>query len=350
VSLVDSEGVAYAYNTGGVPPLVAVPCPDRIAGVSEGAYGTLFLVGRNRSVLGEELLSGQKKNLFTDVTFVCAGGERVAAHRYILLARLKPNSVLVAAGRSEVVCDTTPSHLVLLFLSWCYTDRTTPGSETKALAQLADSWGAPTLAKLCRGGTTEPSLVADMRKLWQSQDETDLELVVGRGETWFRVHRAVLAARSQFHRAMLTGGFSEAKASSLRVELSNDFLSLSSSAGAVQNEETDLRCMALVVEFLYTDRVQLEGDANLALQLLSIANQFQLQRLLFLCEQVVLESLDSEACAFVFSLAHRYNAPELKTACVQIAKRELEAVLASDAMHAMPEDDKELFMLLVGKR
>ncbi len=348
VSLVDSEGVPYLYHFGATPPLSAVQCPDRIAGVSEGAYGTLLLVGRNRSVLGEELFNGQKKNLFTDVTFVCAGGERVAAHRYILAARLRPDSVLLAGERAEIVCDTIASALVLLFLSWCYTDRTTPGNETRALGELADSWGAPTLAHLCRGAATEPSL--DMRRLWQSEAGSDLELVVGRTEARLRVHRAVLAARSQFHRSMLAGGFAEATASSLRMDVSNDFLSLSSSASALPSDETDVRCVALAVEFLYTDRVQLEGDANLALQLLALANQFQLQRLLFLCEQVVLESLDAEACAFVFSLAHRYNAPELKAACVQIAKREWDAVLTSDAMHAMPEDDRELMTLLVGKR
>ena len=35
----------------------------------------------------------------------------------------------------------------------------------------------------------------------------------------------------------------------------------------------------------------------------------------------IAESLDSEACAFVFSLAHRYNAPELKTAVPVSAQR-----------------------------
>ncbi len=346
MSLVDGDGTPYIYQANKLNP---VNCPDRIMDVSEGAFGTLLLVGRNRSVLGEELHAAQKKALFTDVAFVCGSGEKVVAHRCILRARLLPESVLLQEKGPEIACGTVPATLVNLFLSWCYTDRVTPGTEAAALAALAEKWGAPSLASLCRGGLTEASLASDMRKLLLSEDGCDLELLVGPHETVLRVHRAVLVARSQFHRTLLIGGFAEAQASKLHVVLDNEFISLSSSMNQ-EAGESDVRCLKLLIEFLYTDKAVLEGDANLALQLMAVANQFQLQRLLFLCEQVVLESLDSDSCAYVFSLANMHNAVELKAACVVHAMRDWDAVAASDAFLAMPQEDQQLFALLARRK
>lgn len=123
--------------------------------------------------------------------------------------------------------------------------------------------------------------------------------------------------------------------------------------------------MNLMLEFIYCDQIELD-DANLALLLMALANRYQLIRLKFLCEQIILESIEPDTLAFVFVLAnqvqtvivvvtlsqhvvHKYNASELKSGCISLAKRFWSEVLESAAWLDLSQEDKELLAALCGK-
>lgn len=66
--------------------------------------------------------------------------------------------------------------------------------------------GLPSLVAYLRTQSSEKNLLRDqMRQLLESGACSDLKLVVG--DVSIPVHRAVLAARSTYHRTLLLGGF-----------------------------------------------------------------------------------------------------------------------------------------------
>ncbi len=353
VVVVDRDGMAarceIAGHASGLRPL---SCNDRVAEASEGQFGTLLRVGSNRSVLGEQLLACFKSAWFSDVSFRCLDNILVPAHRCMLVARLDKSSPLLAQEGKEILCSDVPASLVELFLTYLYTDRCVPAlDQVTALITLAEKWRMEQLRAFLLKQSSEKMLESHMKDLLASEACADLKLSIGDGNVEMKVHRAILVARSEYHRTLFMGGFSESTSETLHVdtaELQNLSASLSSSTNS-STTASEIECVRLMFEFLYCDTIDLKGDANIALLLMALANRFSMRRLLFLCEQVVLESIEPESLPFVFVLANQFNASELKSGCVVLAKRFWDEVCESEAFIQLPLEDKQLLAANVGK-
>ena len=125
VSVLTDEGVLYV-SPSKEAPFEAVQTQEKFSDVAEGVFGTLALVGRNRTQLGESfkaLLDGT----FSDLLIKCGDGELVPCHKCFLLARLGRNSPIVKHLLDKADCSEIetrqPSQIVRDMLFYIYSDR-----------------------------------------------------------------------------------------------------------------------------------------------------------------------------------------------------------------------------------
>ena len=124
----------------------------------------------------------------------------------------------------------------------------------------------------------------DMRALLEEKTFCDMKIVLS--DTEVQAHKCILFARSEYFKALLTG-FEEGKMGRI----------------AMNDSDTTEENVTLMLDFLYTNVLSDETDANKAIGLLPLANYLQLTRLLLLCETIIETSLDIESVVFVWQLA-----------------------------------------------
>jgi hypothetical protein len=124
------------------------------------------------------------------------------------------------------------------------------------------------------------------KNLWTSGWLSDFVIKVGSKE--FPVHRNVLSVYSSVFAEIFK-----------KDEQSKEMIIKDLSAEVVED----------FLHFLYTGKVA--ENVN-AIDLFAIAANFNVQRLNFICEKLVIESLDQENIVKVFNLAHKYKSDELK--------------------------------------
>ncbi len=142
------------------------------------------------------------------------------------------------------------SEVLNQLLLYVYSDRTTLSTNVSELIALSVDWGVPVLPDLLRGRFTQPStLAADALSLVREPElcaktsDYSLEGNNALASMPHRCHRAVLAARSEYYRAMLCGGYAENELGHLRMHLEGP---LTSSRGGNSD------AIAYLLEFLYT--------------------------------------------------------------------------------------------------
>jgi len=135
----------------------------------------------------------------------------------------------------------------------------------------------------------------DMRGVYNNPLSSDVQLSVDGSREPIYAHRAILASRSESFKAMLTTQMSEANMKSITVkDISRDTLSL-------------------LVEYLYTDIVELTGKN--VVDVFVAADRFQVTRLHAMCENYLIKNIDEENVISILELADRVNACQLKTFC-----------------------------------
>lgn len=141
---------------------------------------------------------------------------------------------------------------------------------------------------------------ADMRQAMQAFFDapqfSDLVFIVG--DQRIHAHRAVVAARCPKLAAQLRCGLRE------------------STSGEIAIGHHAYPVFRKLVEFLYTDRVEVEPDD--ALDLLQAADEYMLERLKALCEEVVAAAVAEDNVAQLLEAAERYGARRLRSACVSL--------------------------------
>ncbi|CAO2184332.1 unnamed protein product [Urochloa humidicola] len=142
-------------------------------------------------------------------------------------------------------------------------------------------------------------------RLLDSADGSDVSFAVG-GET-FRVHRAVLAARSPVFKAQLFGSMADANMDHITLH--------------------DIRpeTFRIVLRFIYTDALPSDKDLGIMSsstaidvfqELLAAADMYQLERMKLVCAQKLWECVSTENVAMMLGCAEMHSCPELKDGCL----------------------------------
>jgi len=131
-------------------------------------------------------------------------------------------------------------------------------------------------------------------------------------------HKAILASRSDHFRALFTSGFKE------------------STEDVIPITDTKASVFLAMLEYIYTDCLTIEDDD--AVELLTSANAYSLERLKALCEDFVEKGLDVENAAWLLEIAERYDAQQLKGFCMYFLLNEFDAVSKTEGFQNLSQD------------
>ncbi|GAU98400.1 hypothetical protein RvY_09552 [Ramazzottius varieornatus] len=155
------------------------------------------------------------------------------------------------------------------------------------------------------------SLVLDFKtKLLESEEFSDLVLIVE--NTPLKVHRAILASRSEYFRALLYGGMKETKQNEIVLH------------------DTDLSTFKILLEYIYTATVNVSKlRVEVLVGLLGLTNQYgfsELEKDLVLYMKNVLNV--KNVCA-VYEVSFGFGMHDLTTTCLKYVDRHARTLLHS---------------------
>lgn len=178
----------------------------------------------------------------------------------------------------------------------------------------------------------------DLTRLLQTPELADVCFRVDGHKIY--ANRAILAIRSEYFRVMLCGGMRESQPNARRLHRS---LSASHMDTEGTGEDTDVdidgdhshsnigeidlpdvshAVFLKVLEYLYTDSIQ-EVSLDLGIQLLIASEQFMLDRLKSLCEDLIRRDIDVNNVLSILVASHRHNATCLKGMALDFVLRHL---------------------------
>uniref|UniRef100_A0ACD5ZX43 Uncharacterized protein n=1 Tax=Avena sativa TaxID=4498 RepID=A0ACD5ZX43_AVESA len=151
------------------------------------------------------------------------------------------------------------------------------------------------------GPLPPPDIGSHLGRLLDQEDGTDVSFIID-GEI-FRVHRAVLAARSPVFRAELFGSMAEATMSSITLQ---DIMPATFKA---------------MLRFIYTDEFPgedelVDSSVDTFQNLLAAADRYALDRLKLMCSQKLWDNVTVDTVATILACAETYNCTKLKDECL----------------------------------
>jgi leucine-zipper-like transcriptional regulator 1 len=153
-------------------------------------------------------------------------------------------------------------------------------------------------------GIPSPSLLNDFRRLIDDAETGDVCFLVEGKEV--HAHKAILAVRSQYFRAMLFNGHLRESADNVPVEI-NDVSHL---------------VFSKVLEYLYTDTVS-DATFDVGIHLMVASELFMLDRLKSICEDLIRGDIGTENVFSILVASHQHNALGLKEIALEFILQHL---------------------------
>lgn len=144
-------------------------------------------------------------------------------------------------------------------------------------------------------------LVNDFRRLLNDPEMSDVCFLVEDHEIY--AHRAILAIRSEYFRVLLFNGHMRESVQSGCVD--------TSASRPIKLNDVSYPVFMKVMEYLYTDCVR-DVQLGLGIHLLIASEQFMLDRLKLLCEDIIRREVDASNVINILVTSHRHNASGLK--------------------------------------
>jgi len=269
-----------------------------------------FLVqqGFQRS-LASDLRKEFNKRSLSDIAFRVEG-KVFYAHRALLKVRA-PHFYKIINERFlyEARLDKVSWKAFEGFMEHLYTGRVNFVENLQAeIAAFAKLYHVPFNLK----NKENSQLHCDMMQLLKASSEFgDVILKSQEGER-FKSHRFVLAARSEYFRAMFSGNFKESHHQEISLsEVSSD-------------------CLSTLLNFLYTDTIEDPFLVNnqTAIDLMGLCDQyFFLDKVKIFCEKAVVKNgIDIDSALEVLQFAQQQNSTLLVRYCVKLVAMEFEKV------------------------
>jgi BTB/POZ domain len=145
------------------------------------------------------------------------------------------------------------------------------------------------------------SLVNDFRRLLNDPEMSDVCFLVEGKEVYG--HRAILAIRSEYFRVLLFNGH-------MRESVENGSMDASTFT-PIKLNDVSYPVFVKVLEYLYTDNVR-DVELGLGIHLLIASEQFMLDRLKLLCEDIIRRDVNVSNVISILVTSHQHNAMGLK--------------------------------------
>jgi hypothetical protein len=163
-------------------------------------------------------------------------------------------------------------------------------------------------------GVPPPALVNDFRRLVNDPGMSDVCFLVDGNEVY--AHRAILAVRSEYFRVLLFNGHMRES-----VQASGD-RNVINPASPIELRDVSYSVFLKVLEYLYTDTVQ-NVTLELGIHLLVASEQFLLDRLKALCEDIIRRDISVDNVINILVTSHQHNALGLKEIALEFILRNL---------------------------
>lgn len=141
------------------------------------------------------------------------------------------------------------------------------------------------------------ALVNDFRGLVNQLDMSDVTFIIEGREVY--AHRAILAVRSEYFRALLFNGH-------MRESVADG-----TARKPITLSDVSHTVFLKVLEFLYTDTI-CDVPLELGIHLLIASEQFMLDRLKALCEDIIRREISIQNAINILVVSHQHNALGLK--------------------------------------
>eukprot|EP00029_Vermamoeba_vermiformis_P011500 TRINITY_DN6338_c0_g1_i1.p1 TRINITY_DN6338_c0_g1~~TRINITY_DN6338_c0_g1_i1.p1 ORF type:complete len:591 (-),score=141.30 TRINITY_DN6338_c0_g1_i1:746-2326(-) len=234
---------------------------------------------------------------FSDMKF--KHGEQIYnGHRCIVSARLQrvrsdllwtePNIIEAMKTKDCIITikDSVPSNIFEAVLAYLYVADVTNFEAIKDY-----------ITDRPRGSAAEKTLAEDLSALRKSSDFSDISFTVDSKEV--KGHKCILAATCKTLSTFFTGEWKEARESTANL---GGF-----SFEAVQS----------FFEYLYAGDCEVNGEN--VMELLAVADAFNVDRLKELCEKLLVEGIDEENLMLIYEAAEQHNAHQLIENCAYFA-------------------------------
>ncbi|KAI4887647.1 hypothetical protein NFI96_020501 [Prochilodus magdalenae] len=290
----------------------------------------------------------KQSSFLTDLLLRTTSGFSVRAHSLVLAAVSSLVRKMLQESYGEMVLRLGAEVSALglsAVLEFAYTGTIT-GLDGQSLAQIrmaAYGLGVPRVLELCRkeeeverktddgqeGKVEEVSAedqlklsLESIRQLWEDRVGCDVELEAeGR---IFRVHKVLLAASSDYFRAMFGSGMRESQQTSVTLLL----------MGAAE--------LGILLECSYSGTLVLDWDV--VFELTCTALQFQFQPALSLCLGFMQQDMDAHSCLDVAAFAEAYGMSDLRDAAEDFVLRRFEEVSATLKFQDLPVDKLKTYL------
>eukprot|EP01114_Cavostelium_apophysatum_P020259 TRINITY_DN6744_c0_g1_i2.p1 TRINITY_DN6744_c0_g1~~TRINITY_DN6744_c0_g1_i2.p1 ORF type:complete len:548 (+),score=92.02 TRINITY_DN6744_c0_g1_i2:553-2196(+) len=132
-------------------------------------------------------------------------------------------------------------------------------------------------------------------------------------------HKAVLIARSPHFRGLLLGNFKESKQDRIEVL------------------DMKYEVFLQVLKYIYTDRLE-DIEPDDAVEILMAASEYMLDRLKTVMEDYLQNAVEVENVAWLYEIAERYGASQLKNYCLYFLLNEWDAVTKTETFKNLSPD------------
>ena len=156
----------------------------------------------------------------------------------------------------------------------------------------------------------EPTLMKDMISMLENGTFADVVFVLG--DTRFKAHKCLLAARCSFFASMFSHQMREAQESIITVQ------------------DIAPYTFKKLLEFVYTDKISAFETADQAIDILVAANKYGLDRLKRLCEKYLVGIIDLDNVIELLYLSDMHQAMELKRMCINFTMAYFDIVTKKD--------------------
>jgi len=215
----------------------------------------------------------------------------------------------------------------MAFLFYLYSDRIAESSmsiDSRMILELSHRYNIKRLKFYLEKQSAKmlPSTLAeDFGRALNSKDLlrfADIKLVVN--STKVSCHRIFLITRCKYFQTMFCSDWKEKSVNEMKLL------------------DIELEPFINTLRYFYTDALQV--DPTEAVDILSVANLFQIPRLKNMCSSIIEKGVDSETVAYVYQAAKIYSVPSLIRFTLEVMASEFANVKKTEQYKKLAQEDK----------
>lgn len=259
---------------------------------------------------------------------------------------IKENNDGIEQERAQISIGKIKSVTLDAFMNYIYSDELSLKKENeedkedinRELADLARKYDLPRLLFLTGAKLEdkqkeykEPTLSKDIAQLFNNELFSDVEFHVK--DKKIVAHKCILAARSEYFRAIFVG----AGTKMLDVEDQDQ----NQKKKITVPECAEEKSLADFIYYLYTNTLRDDVDVNTCIELLEIANYYQVDSIQDPLTSKISPCLETDNLAYVWNVAKRTEAKRLERTCFQKMTPLAKGIVETQSFKDLSATDKE---------